>query len=604
MMKKLSIGLIVLLCLVLVLIYFMWPSEEVDTVYVVPVADPSTSRLTEQGEYVGFMDAHGARAWLGIPYALPPVKELRWRAPLPPESHTGIREAIEYGSMCLQPPNPTVRGGAIAEDGVIGSEDCLYLNIWSAPNSINSPVMVWIHGGGNSVGEAATYNGSKFAARHRVVVVGINYRLGVLGWFNHPHVLSANDQFSGNFGTLDIIRALQWVQNNIRSFGGNPDNVTIFGESAGGVNVLSLIASESAQDLFHRAISQSGGFSATEPTVGYAFHDAGGHVNSSSELAARILVMAGHAENASEARRLHDSWSAFQTAEVLQSTSAAELFATLGAGNLGMLNFPSLFGDNVVLPMGETEDVFGDLVNFNNVPTILGTNRDEPTLFMMQNPAYVDTILGFIPRIKDENDYRKVVYYGAQAWKVRGVDNIATAMRQAGHEDVFAYRFDWDEEAGTFLFDLSTALGAAHAMEIPFVFGNFDTLEGLAAFFPSDEAQFALSDSMMSYWAEFAYTGDPSKGRDQTEEQWLRFGEAQQTSLILDTESSGGIRMMGDLVTWDSLRDELLADKTFNDQDLYCRTYVTTLGGTPAFSKDEFDSVNCGHINPEDVSWY
>ena len=603
MMKKLSIGLIVLLVIALVVIYWLWPNEQ-EVAYTPPVVDPTTSRLTEQGEYVGFMDVHGARAWLGIPYAKPPVDELRWRAPLPPDRHSGIKEALTHGSMCLQPPNPTVRGGTESVGGVIGSEDCLYLNIWSPPNSIKSPVMLWLHGGGNSIGEAATYNGAVLAAKHNVVVVAINYRLGVLGWFNHPAVLAANDQSSGNFGTLDIVQALTWVRDNIRSFGGDPERVTIFGESAGGVNVLSMVVSDLASGLFHRAISQSGGFSPTDPAVGHQFHKDGGHINSASELAKRVLLLGDHADNEEEATALLTEWNAFQIAEILQSTEPATLFANLGQANLGMVNFPGLFGDNVVLPAGETHEIFGDLANFNNVPIILGTNRDEPTLFMMQNPAYVDTIFGFIPRLKDENDYRRVVYYGAQAWKARGVDNIATVLRQIGHDDVFAYRFDWDEVAGPFFFDLSVALGAGHAMEIPFVFGNFNALEGLAGFFPNDEAQFKLSGSMMSYWAEFAHTGDPWRGRGGEETEWSRFGENQQTTIVFDTDSGGGIRMIEELVTYESLRDELLTDKSFSDQDLYCRTYVTTIGGTPAFSKSDYDSVGCDHINPDEVSWY
>ena len=603
-MKKLSYGLIAVLILVLAIIYVVWPESETEVLLPPPVAEATTSRITTEGEYVGFMDRFGARAWLGIPYAKPPIEELRWRAPITPARHAGIKEAITFGDMCIQPQNPIVRSGDATGEGIVGSEDCLTLNIWSPANSTKSPVMFWIHGGGNSIGEAATYNGAKLASSQKVVVVTINYRLGVLGWFNHPHVLAANDQSSGNFGTLDIIRALEWVRDNIRSFGGDPDNVTIFSESAGGFNVLSLLATTAAEGLFHRAISQSGGFSTTDPAHGTNLESDGGHTNSAFEITKRLLIQSKEASNESEAIELLDSWEASKTARFLQEAPAAAIYATLGTQLGGMLNFPALFADNVTAPSGKTEDIFGNNSVFNEVPIILGTNRDEPTLFMMQSPEHLDSILGFIPTLKDENDYRRAVYYGGQAWKVRGVDSIATAMRQAGHEDVFAYRFDWDEEESVFFFDLSVALGAGHAIEIPFVFGDFTSLGMLSGYFPNNDAQFNLSNSMMSYWGEFAHSGDPGNGRSGNETTWSRFGDDQKTSIVFDTESDGGIRMIDELVTYESLREELVADKSFNDHDLFCRTFVTTIGGTDAFDQSDFEKVGCGHIDPSEVDWF
>lgn len=602
MLRKIAIALIVVLILALAVIYFMWPEEA--PVEEPRYAEPTTSRLTTEGEYVGFMDANGARAWLGIPFATPPVGDLRWVKPKAPERHPGIKQALSFGDPCVQFANPTLRDHEETVMGVVGNEDCLYLNIWSPPNSIDAPVMFWIHGGGNSVGEAGTYNGSVIAATHKLVVVTTNYRLGLFGWFNHPDLLAVSEQESGNFGTMDLIRSLEWVRDNIRSFGGDPNNVTIFGESAGGFNALALMSSPKARGLFHRAISQSGSFEVEDPATGYAFEGEGGHSNSAREIVNRLLINDDLASDAAEATKFQQDWSPQELREYLKSKPASAIYATLETnGDFGMIQFPNSFGDDIVLPRKTDEPLFNDRSNYNDVPVILGTNRDEPTLFMIQNSEYRDTVLGLFPRLKDENDYRRVVYYGARTWKVRGVDQIATAMTRGGHNDVYAYRFDWDEEASSIFFDLKVALGAGHAMEIPFVFGSFSGDNMLAGFYPNDEPQFELSKSMMSYWAEFAYSGNPGQGRGNTEVEWTRFGENDKTSIVLDTAADGGIRMMEELVTYETVREELVNDQSFNDNDQRCRTYIRNLRDSPVYSVSDLSEMGCAHIDPDLVTW-
>ena len=349
MMRKIAIGLIVVLLLALVLIYFLSPVEEPVEEPILP--EPTTTRLTTEGEYMGFLDANGSRAWLGLRFAAPPVEELRWVKPKPPERHAGIKPALTFGDPCVQFANPTLREHDETLEGVVGSEDCLYLNIWSPPNTIDAPVMFWIHGGGNSVGEAGTYNGSVIAATHKLVVVTTNYRLGLFGWFNHPDLLAVSEESSGNFGTLDLIRALEWVRDNIRSFGGDPNNVTVFGESAGGFNALALMASPHAKGLFHRAISQSGGFNVEDPAVGYMLKKEGGHANSAREIVNRLLVIDDLASDETEATALQGDWSPQELTEYLKSKPASAIYATLGTnGGFGMIDFPRSFSDDMVLP--------------------------------------------------------------------------------------------------------------------------------------------------------------------------------------------------------------------------------------------------------------
>ncbi|HKJ24516.1 MAG TPA: carboxylesterase family protein, partial [Myxococcota bacterium] len=232
--------------------------------------DESSLRALPAGDVLGFAAEYDSHAWLGIPYAAAPVGELRWKGPRVAPPWDGTLEALESGSPCVQLATP-LAGVTDVEPGTpAGDEDCLYLDVYAPRFERNAvpkgkarlPVMVWIHGGGNRTGLSSFYHGGNLAATEDVIVVAIQYRLGPFGWFRHASLrgegTTAADR-SGNFGILDQIRALEWVQANIEAFGGDPDRVTIFGESAGGRDVYMLLASRQAQGLFQRAISESGG---------------------------------------------------------------------------------------------------------------------------------------------------------------------------------------------------------------------------------------------------------------------------------------------------------------------------------------------------------
>lgn len=602
-MRKAAITLIIVGILVLIAAN-LFLSRQPEPI-LPPLKDPTTVRSTTGGDVVGFRDKHGARAWLGIPYAQPPVKSERWKAPEPPVRSAGVRDALVAGNLCPQFSSLLSGGGEQSSGGITGDEDCLYLNVWSPPNAVNLPVMFWIHGGGNTIGHGGSYNGSALAAQRQVVVVTINYRLGFFGWFNHP-VLHTGDPLddSGNYGTLDIVRALHWVQNNIEEFGGDPANVTVFGESAGAFDTLAMMASPLAADLFHRAIVQSGGFEPTPLTVAQNYQHEGGHPFSSQEMTAKLMVADGTVPNREAAIDYLAGMSPIRMREYLYSKTPAEFFALFDGGGFGMINVPDNFGDGHVLPAMTTEEIFSNLDNHNAVPVILGTNRDEPALFMARDPRYVDNWLGFLPRLKDPAAYKRVVKYGALAWKERGVDSLAEYMTRAGNPDVFAYRFDWDEEPSQAGFDLSTALGAAHGLEIAFAFGDFDSGMNIGYLYPGDEGQFALADSMTSYWTEFAYTGDPGQGRKDQQPQWLRWGQDGKRSIILDTPGDQGIFMDDEVVTVASIKAELKQETGFADPADQCRLYVRTF--RQHFDAQEYAALNpsCADIDPESVSFF
>jgi para-nitrobenzyl esterase len=565
-------------------------------------ADAATRRATALGVVVGHAGSAGTHAWHGIPFARPPLGELRWRAPRAAEPWTGEREALVDPSGCAQPPPPI--GGEPHADGSTGSEDCLYLNVFAPPFSSEGvpqgearrPVMVWIHGGGNSTGDARIYDGGYLAAEQGVIVVAVQYRMGPLGWLRHASLradagATAADQ-SGNFGTLDLIEALRWVAGNIAAFGGDPGRVTVFGESAGGRNTLTLLQSPLAKGLFQRAISESGGISS--PTLAEAENlttDADpGHENSSGELLLRLLEKHRGASDREAARAMATSLPPAEVAAFLRERSPGELLAGYtSSSGLGMLRFPQIFPDGTVIPVDLPEQHFA-AGRYNRVPVIVGTNRDENKLFMAFDKQYVRLWFRLLPSVRDPERYDRDAEYQALAWKLNGVDDPARWMRGVQGESVFAYRFDWDELARFLGVDWSQVIGAGHAVEIPFVFGDFD-IPLLRSLMDEDNlaSRRQLSRAMMSYWAEFAATGAPGRGRGGELPLWKAWDESAPDSarfLVFDSEAGGGVRMSADAITSTKLVARLLEDPRFADAAERCEFLAKLQGWRPLPAAD------------------
>jgi para-nitrobenzyl esterase len=548
----------------------------------VPAADPSSRRTTISGPVVGAVGDYDDHAWRGIPFAAAPVGALRWRAPQPAKAWTETREALRFASPCAQYASKF--GGVPGKDGTIaGSEDCLYLNVYAprfAPDAVPTgsarlPVMVWIHGGGNTIGEAGFFNGGHLAAAERVIVVTINYRLGPFGWMRHAALRDGATpaEQSGNFGTLDQIAALTWVRDNIAAFGGDPDHVTIFGESAGGRNVFTLLLAPPAKGLFHRAIVQSGGLHTSDLIAAENPSDATppGEPSSSGEAVLALLQSDGAATDRAGAKARAAAMSAGQLASYLRGRSTEQI---LGAyeprPGIGMIEMPQVFPDGVVLPEVDAMQRFaaGD---YHRVPVMLGTTRDENKLFMFGDPKRVQQILWIYPRARDERMYNLSSEYLAKMWKATGADEPAAAMR-SNQDDVFVYRFDWDEEAKPLGANLPVLVGASHGFEIPFVFGHFDLgSEGNIIFSDDNEpGRIELSKRMMGYWAQFARTGDPGRGSDGSLPQWEAWNPAGNRFIILDTDAGGGVRMSPDSVTVASVLAALDADPRLTAVDERC----------------------------------
>lgn len=574
-----------------------------------PAPDPASRRVTASGAVVGFVGEYGSHVWLGIPYAAPPVGALRWRAPLPPQPWTDTREALAFGSACTQYASP-LGGVKQAREGTpVGSEDCLSLNVYTPrftaaevpKDTARLPVMLWIHGGGNTIGEAGFYNGGNLAAQEHVVVVMANYRLGPFGWFRHA-ALRGNDASeldrSGNFGTLDLVRALQWVRENAAAFGGDPNNVTIFGESAGGTNVFSLLLAPQAHGLFHRAIVESGGLQMSDLTEAEDFADNGvGHANSSNEVLLHLLIADGTAADRTAAKAHLARLSSADVERYLRGKSTTEILTAYPPmPRVDMIDMPKVFRDGVVLPDDDPLPRFARPDGYNRVPVILGTNRDENKLFMQGDPQLVRRILWIIPRIRDERHYNLTAEYMAKLWKATGADEPAAAMHDTQGPSVFVYRFDWNDEPHVMGTDLSVLLGAAHAFEIPFVFGHFDLgRAGNMIFTKENEpGRRTLSAQMMSYWAEFAHSGTPGRGRDRQLPEWTPWESTAPTSpkfIVFDTAAKGGVRMSADAVTVTGVLAAIDNDPRLPTQRDKCMIYRDMAQWSHGFTRKDYPTA-------------
>ncbi|MCW8195042.1 carboxylesterase family protein [Proteobacteria bacterium 005FR1] len=560
--------------------------------------EPTHLRIA-QGELVGLVQDNGSHAWLGIPYAEAPVAERRWKVAEPHQGWEGVFKAQNDIQPCPQFASNLTDGVEDPDgDGIVGTEDCLHLSVYAPADASPEkplPVMYWIYGGGNNSGYAGDYDGGNLAQAQDVIVVTVNYRLGSLGWFIHPAIIpegASGADASGNWSTVDTIRGLEWVRDNIAAFGGDPDNVTIFGESAGGANVMSLVTSPMAKGLFHKAIVESGGLETTPmaEAINYRDADPAGHVHSSKEIVNAILLRDNEAANREEAIGLQETMPASAIRELLYSQSAADFLKLYNPEGARNYPAPKKFRDGTVFvktpPMEQL--AAGD---YNHVPIILGTNRDERRIYMYRDPRWA-------PLIKsDPEEYIRVAKYPSDAWKLRGVDELARAMAPVQEENVFAFRFDWDEGAVYQGLDLAVGIGAGHSVEMAFIFGDWNV-----GFVPKDvmydparnESRNALSRSMMSYWANFAYTGDPGKGRDGREVQWQPWqgDDGKAKMLVLDTPQDGGIRMSTDQVTAESIKSEFLADQ-FSSQDNLCYTYRATFERMGEFDAEEYAELGC-----------
>lgn len=457
------------------------------------------------------------RLFKGIPYAQAPIGPLRWRAPVALPAWEGVRKATSFGPACIQPRPKAI--GIYTNPPEKVSEDCLSLNIWAPQDAKNAPVIVWIHGGAlvNGYSHEAMYDGARMAA-DGAIVVSINYRLGILGYLSHPGLSAESSEgISGNYGLLDQIAALAWVKQNIAAFGGDPANVTIAGESAGGLSVMYLMASPRARGLFQKAIAQSA-YMISSPEL----RDASYGAPSAETAGTQIMGKLGAADLAG--LRAFD-------AEKLSDGAAA-----VGYGPWGTV-------DGKVLPR-QLVSTFGRGEQAP-VPIIAGFNTGEiRSLRMLLPPApanaaayeavirerYGDLADAFLLLYPSSNVGESMLATTRDALYGWTSERLARAQGTVGQKG-YLYIFDHAYPAAS-----ENGLHAFHAAEIPYVFGTATQTPPYWPKVPDTSTERRLSDAMRGYWVSFARTGTPTaKGQPA----WQPFGEAEHYMAFARTPKPG-----------------------------------------------------------------
>ncbi len=509
----------------------------------------------------------GVYNWDDIPYAKPPVGDLRWKAPRDIANSDKVLLAKD-NNFCVQ--RPSGMGGSEGDGDFSGTEDCLYLDVKAPknPSKKSLPVMFWIHGGGNTSGFKDLYDFSKMVKRHDVIVVSLNYRLGPFGWFTHPAIqdLQFGLDKTSNFGTLDIIKALEWVQTNISLFGGDPENVTIFGESAGGHNVFSLLASQEAKGLFHKAISQSG-YTTSIKVEGAYKQDTYSSTSSHASFNIVNRILEKNVTNLGQAN-LEKS----ELRKILLGLSAEDFFSHY-AERPSYEEIPLLTADGVVIPAIGLREALSNKQHLNIVPTIAGSNRDEVKLWLASAEYFADlkyspigSIFG-IPKIEINNKPAFEIFskYRSSAWKLRGVDGPLRSLKNAGNNNLYAYRYDWDDHRRLIIADFKVLIGAAHATEIPLLTGDTKLTAGYGfLLYPKGPSKHFLSKNMMKFWTNFAKNGKPGKSTNSIE--WLPYKSlknANSSFMVLDNRKN--LKMKSDNISFGSLAKDLYKETAVTD---------------------------------------
>lgn len=490
--------------------------------------DASTVRRTSLGLVKGTDESRssGTFAWRGIPYAEPPVGRLRWRAPVTHRPWRGVRDTRAFGNGCVQEGrffSPAPSGphyGLDIRDGLkkpVGAEDCLTLNVFRpSDRRKNLPVIVFVYGGSNMVGYSADpmYDGRALARKAGAVVVTVNYRVGVFGWLDLPG-LDTGYGDSGNFGTLDQLEALRFVNRNAREFGGDPGNVTVMGESAGAVNVWALMVSPLSKGLMHKAIPLSGGLKFETPAAARTYAE---------RFAAET---AGTDDDA--VRRL-------------RSMPAGDLIRAQVRLGAEVGDPPRVISDGTVLPADYHAAITAG--KYRDVPVLAGNTTEEGKLFGAVIGAYRPTDYDrftwqyqFDPdrpsglTVRDLIADRYLPVDGPGGWNEAAgqlgdaifmgiVEDSMNSLRAAGNDRLFYYQFGWNQQPAPF----DTVYGAVHAMDLPFLFRSFDDGVFAHSFSRRNEpGRLRLSDLMIDSVRAFVRTGSPQHtGLDARWNQWPR----------------------------------------------------------------------------------
>ena len=526
--------------------------------------------ITSSGVTEGYINKNVIN-WNDIPYAQPPINNLRWKAPRKIQQSSNLI-LPKNNNFCLQRTSSMGGSSQFSDDLISGSEDCLYLDIYAPQKKSKEPlpVMFWIHGGGNTSGLKDLYDFSKLVKKHNVIVVVINYRLGPLGWFTHPAIQSLQDGLdkTSNFGTLDIISALEWVNKNIDLFGGDSRNITIFGESAGGHNVLSLLVSKKAKGLFHKAISMSGYTESISLEDAYKQKNQSPTSNYSSWEVVNSII-----ENRPDNNE-QDKYSKQELREILYSLSGKEFYQYYEERE-SFEELPLLTNDGIVIPSIGLQEALSKEDYVNKVPTIAGSNRDEVKIWLAFSEYFVTVdysgtgTLFNIPKVilNDIDAFEAFNYYRSNAWKIRGVNEPLNSLSKAGNSKLYSYRFDWDDHRKFLIADFKQLFGAGHALEIPLLTGSTKLVGGppISNFmYPKGKSHFYTSRNMMKFWTNFAKYGEPGYSTNNVKWELYNLDESNYSSyMVIDKKKN--LKMSSDNISFKGLAEMIYIDNRLTE---------------------------------------
>lgn len=516
-------------------------------------SDPGPEvRTTLYGTVVGVNDSNGTGtySWKGVPFAKAPVGALRWKTPVEPDAWSQHMLTQKFGNACIQNGRVYGPGANNTYDATIGttlntpvgSEDCLTLNIWRpASDAKDLPVILYLYGGSNISGYTAdpVYDGANLAKTANAIVVTANYRVGVFGFFNLAQLKTGanTSDDSGNYALLDAIQALKFIQKNIGNFGGNKDNVTLMGQSAGAINVWALLTTPQSAGLFHRAVPLSGGISlasnlptGTLPTL----NPASAYAAQGTSLLYNLLIADGKATDTASAQAYVATQTNAQIADYMRSKDAKTILTTVLAKGL---NSSGPIPDGTVLPTDPIAAIASG--NYRKVPILAGNTAEEGKLFqslfpllpgrkpgflisdatrfaMMMNykPDAAPTVTlselidaSYLPPETPGTGYNPTAAFFANNFFYPSRDNVLNTLKTQ-QQNVWYYQFNWAQEPAPW----NTIYGAAHAFDLPFIFRNFgpSLFAGVTNSKANEAGRLALSDAMMSTIATFAKNGDPN----------------------------------------------------------------------------------------------
>jgi len=502
---------------------------------------------TKYGKVQGYQENEGKTLiWKGIPYAKAPIGELRWKAPVNPESWQNTLDATKDGNMGIQ----------LSNGKIVGSEDCLNLDIYRPnTNQTNLPVLLFIHGGNNQTGTSSEISAKKLAVNSNCIVVSINYRLGALG-FNSLPALKTGDKYedSGNYTLLDISKSLDWIKDNIKSFGGNSENITASGFSAGGRDVMAMLISPIFKDKFQKAISFSGGMTTADP-------------EDSAKVIAKAIAPLVVADKIKATEDEADAWLQTDSKDVkdyLYNISADRLAKLMGNAGIRMSAFPHLYTDGTVLPKEGFETK-----KYNEVPLIMSTGAKEFSLFGRYDKQFAaidDNTL--MTNQELNNELRFVLNYGSKLYELFNAEESAEKMIDKYDAPIYTCDFKWGLDKDVVGEKMEQLAGAYHGVFLPFL---TDEVTGFGVMYKdsfNNAGAKDLGEKFTNYISNFLWSGDPN-GQNLVEAEWKPWtsGNSGTTQLILNADKNkANITMSEERAKYEEILKEIEADTTVSKE--------------------------------------